>query len=150
MKKKAKKTSEETYGKRFSHHLWKNIFFLHVNFHNMLVKGDKINSYELKWVFFRQATTRLICSLLSLPVPFGNARWAKEDQTTFSGRPVGKYLEPGKVHKLLLLGLEGSGTSTIFKQVFSIFNSVILLFVYLQLIFLLVLGIRDQSYNHRS
>ncbi|XP_027167465.1 extra-large guanine nucleotide-binding protein 3-like [Coffea eugenioides] len=72
---------------------------------------------------WEKATTRLICSLLSLPVPFGNARWAKEDQTTFSGRPVGKYLEPGKVHKLLLLGLEGSGTSTIFKQMKFIYGN---------------------------
>ncbi|KAG6752834.1 hypothetical protein POTOM_042873 [Populus tomentosa] len=64
----------------------------------------------------RQASTRFICSLFSLPVPPGNPNGPKEDPTTFSGRSVPEYLEQGRIHKLLLFGLEGSGTSTIFKQ----------------------------------
>ncbi|KAB5531747.1 hypothetical protein DKX38_018417 [Salix brachista] len=64
-----------------------------------------------------QASTRFICSLFSLPVPPGkNPNGPKEDPTTFSGRSVPEYLEQGRIHKLLLFGLEGSGTSTIFKQ----------------------------------
>ncbi|KAF3438289.1 hypothetical protein FNV43_RR21051 [Rhamnella rubrinervis] len=57
-----------------------------------------------------------ICSLFSLPVPPGNNPGAREEPSTFSGRSVPEYLEQGRVQKLLLLGLEGSGTSTIFKQ----------------------------------
>lgn len=70
------------------------------------------------FVFGRQAFTRFICSLFSLPVPYGNNPGTKEETSTFlSGRSVPEYLEQGRVQKLLLLGLEASGTSTIFKQV---------------------------------
>ncbi|KAF2309143.1 hypothetical protein GH714_000805 [Hevea brasiliensis] len=62
------------------------------------------------------ASTRFICWLFSLPAPPGNPFVPKEDTTAFSLRSVPEYLEKGRVQKLLLLGLEGSGTSTIFKQ----------------------------------
>lgn len=65
----------------------------------------------------RQASTRLLCSLFSLPVPPVNLHAPKEDPTTISGRSVPDYLEHGRIHKLLLFGIEGSGTSTLFKQV---------------------------------
>lgn len=68
-------------------------------------------------LFVRQASTRFICSLFSLPVPPGNIHGPKEDATAFSGRSIPEYLEQGRLQKLLLFGLEGSGTSTIFKQV---------------------------------
>ncbi|XP_059304242.1 extra-large guanine nucleotide-binding protein 3-like [Lycium ferocissimum] len=64
-----------------------------------------------------KASTRFICSLFSLPVPPGNIHGPKEDATAFSGGSIPEYLEHGRVQKLLLFGLEGSGTSTIFKQV---------------------------------
>nr|XP_016452450.1 PREDICTED: extra-large guanine nucleotide-binding protein 3-like [Nicotiana tabacum] len=64
-----------------------------------------------------KASTRFICSLFSLPVPRGNIHGPKEDATAFSGRSIPEYLEQGRLQKLLLFGLEGSGTSTIFKQV---------------------------------
>lgn len=70
--------------------------------------------------FARQASTRLVCALFSLPVPPENPSGPKEDSTTFSRRSVPEYLEKERVHKLLLFGLEGSGTSTIFKQVASL------------------------------
>ncbi|KAJ4973798.1 hypothetical protein NE237_006972 [Protea cynaroides] len=63
-----------------------------------------------------KASTRFICSLLSLPVPSGNTHGSKEDADTLSTGFVAEYVEQERVQKLLLLGLEGSGTSTIFKQ----------------------------------
>ncbi|XP_040996383.1 extra-large guanine nucleotide-binding protein 3-like [Juglans microcarpa x Juglans regia] len=71
---------------------------------------------NIKGNIWGKASTRFICSLLSLPVPPCNPHGAKEDPTIFSGRSVPEYLEQGRVQKLLLFGLEGSGTSTIFKQ----------------------------------
>ncbi|KAJ8554108.1 hypothetical protein K7X08_024786 [Anisodus acutangulus] len=64
-----------------------------------------------------KTSTRFICSLFSLPLPPGNIHGPKEDATAFSGGSMPEYLEHGRVQKLLLFGLEGSGTSTIFKQV---------------------------------
>lgn len=51
-----------------------------------------------------------------MPVPPVNLQAPIEDSTTYSGRSVPEYLDHGRIQKLLLFGLEGSGTSTIFKQ----------------------------------
>ncbi|RVW71380.1 putative ribonuclease H protein [Vitis vinifera] len=71
---------------------------------------------NIKGNIWGKASTRFICSLFSLPVPPGIFQGPKEDPTAFSSRSVPEYLEQGRVQKLLLFGLEGSGTSTLFKQ----------------------------------
>ncbi|XVF09414.1 hypothetical protein REPUB_Repub07fG0090800 [Reevesia pubescens] len=71
---------------------------------------------NIKGKIWEKAFTRFCCSLFSLPVPPANPHGVQGDPTTFSGRSVPEYLEQGRVQKLLLFGLEGSGTSTIFKQ----------------------------------
>lgn len=68
--------------------------------------------------FARQTLTRLACSLLSLPVPHAPSNGPK-GEVVYTARTVPTYLEPKRSQKLLLIGPQGSGTSTIFKQVMS-------------------------------
>ncbi|KAJ7552414.1 hypothetical protein O6H91_06G054600 [Diphasiastrum complanatum] len=60
--------------------------------------------------------SRILYPFFSLPTPRGSSRVSREYSNDFSNRYIPEYLDQKKVHKLLLLGHEGSGRSTIFKQ----------------------------------
>lgn len=62
---------------------------------------------------------KLVCAVLSLPVPSKSSSVSGEQITDVLSRSVPAYLEQRALQKLLLIGYSGSGTSTVFKQVVS-------------------------------
>ncbi|XP_004509195.1 extra-large guanine nucleotide-binding protein 1-like isoform X3 [Cicer arietinum] len=63
-----------------------------------------------------KAGTKLVCVFLSLPVPSKYSTSCGFLSSNVVTRTVPDYVEHGIVHKFLLVGYSGSGTSTIFKQ----------------------------------
>lgn len=64
-----------------------------------------------------QAGTKLVCAVLSLPVPSKSIYPTGEQLSNSLGQIVPEYFDQSAPMKLLLIGCCGSGTSTIFKQV---------------------------------
>ncbi|CAL5197653.1 unnamed protein product [Lathyrus oleraceus] len=70
-----------------------------------------------------KAGTKLVCAFLSLPVPSRYSTSCGFLSSNVVARTVPDYTDHGVVHKLLLVGYSGSGTSTIFKQAKILYKS---------------------------
>ncbi|KAL3526720.1 hypothetical protein ACH5RR_011376 [Cinchona calisaya] len=69
-----------------------------------------------KGYIWGKAGTKLVCAVLSLPVP-SKSPFASGDQiNSIASQTAPDYLEQRALQKFLLIGYNGSGTSTIFKQ----------------------------------
>lgn len=69
-----------------------------------------------KGYIWGKAGTKLVCAILSLPVPSRSAASSIEQTNSLFNRTIPDYFEQKALQKLLLVGCDGSGTSTIFKQ----------------------------------
>ncbi|WJX89764.1 hypothetical protein P8452_71734 [Trifolium repens] len=70
-----------------------------------------------------KAGMKLVCAFLSLPVPSRYSTSCGFLSCNVVARTAPDYVEHGIVHKFLLVGYSGSGTSTIFKQAKILYKS---------------------------
>ncbi|OVA18598.1 Guanine nucleotide binding protein (G-protein) [Macleaya cordata] len=89
---------------------------------------DEDGSYQeegqknIKGNLWSKAGIKLVCAVLSLPVPYKAAIPSGEEINNSVGGVVPDYRK-GMLQKLLLVGYDGSGTSTIFKQAKILYKS---------------------------
>lgn len=69
-----------------------------------------------KGYIWGKAGMKLVCAVLSLPVPSKSSNTCGEPVNSVLSQVVPDYLEQRALNKLLLIGYSGSGTSTIYKQ----------------------------------
>uniref|UniRef100_A0A1J3IZU6 Extra-large guanine nucleotide-binding protein 1 n=1 Tax=Noccaea caerulescens TaxID=107243 RepID=A0A1J3IZU6_NOCCA len=69
-----------------------------------------------KGYIWGKAGTKLLCAVLSLPVPSKTANASGDQLHSANSRSILDHLEHRTLQKILLVGNSGSGTSTIFKQ----------------------------------
>ncbi|XP_010263811.1 PREDICTED: extra-large guanine nucleotide-binding protein 1 [Nelumbo nucifera] len=77
---------------------------------------------NIKGHIWGKAGTKLVCAVLSLPVPSKTTNPCGEEVNNLVNRPVPYYLEHRALQKILLTGYSGCGTSTIFKQAKILYN----------------------------
>ncbi|GMP38099.1 hypothetical protein CsSME_00009488 [Camellia sinensis var. sinensis] len=66
--------------------------------------------------------TKLVCALLSLPIPPEHANSSGKEVVNLGNGVVLNYLAQKTLNKFLLVGYDKSGTSTIFKQARMVYN----------------------------
>ncbi|XP_044498610.1 extra-large guanine nucleotide-binding protein 1-like [Mangifera indica] len=71
-----------------------------------------------------KARTKLVSAILSLPVPSKSSNLGREQVSSQISRSVPDYIKRRILQKLLLVGYNGSGTSTIFKQAKILYKAV--------------------------
>ncbi|CAN0864382.1 Extra-large guanine nucleotide-binding protein 1 [Linum grandiflorum] len=69
-----------------------------------------------KGYIWGKGAMKLVCTFLSLPVPSKSSNESEEQVNSLPSRSMPDYLEQRTLLKILLVGYNGSGTSTIFKQ----------------------------------
>lgn len=69
-----------------------------------------------KGYIWGKAGMKLVCALLSLPVPSKSKQPSTEETSYAVNRPFPDFFGERTLQKLLLVGSSGAGTSTIFKQ----------------------------------
>lgn len=69
-----------------------------------------------KGYIWGKAGTKLVCAVLSLPVPSKSPHLYGDQVNSMPSHTATEYLEQKALQKFLLIGYNGSGSSTIFKQ----------------------------------
>ncbi|XP_042402039.1 extra-large guanine nucleotide-binding protein 1-like isoform X1 [Zingiber officinale] len=70
---------------------------------------------KVKGKIWGKRRMKLLCPLLSLPFPSQNSKCC-EEANNFVKRPLPDNLDKKAIQKLLLIGSDGSGATTVFKQ----------------------------------